>query len=292
MTDRLRIERLTAQLENLWACFDTLFDSFGVEDWQRKHGDDWTLADVPYHLAYFDNEIIAYPLAAGPALPDSDRIELDSVAALQRWNASQFARRSAYSEPDKAVARWRTTRAEILEQLHTLTDADLDRTTWMGLTLSRGWRTAEYTCTLCLAHGWNELMQLLYHAGRETPAPAPEVTHNAVAEYIRLFQALLDPQADRSTRLSMVWDITGSGGGQWTVRAADGTTQLHDGADPDADLTMRMSPLVFSLLWNGKLDLPAAVDSGQIDVTNVNALTTFQLLFPPPDPNGALPVVF
>lgn len=292
MSDRTRTEAIIAELENLWSCFDALFDSFSAEDWQRKHGADWTLADVPYHLAYFDNEIIAYPLTAGPALPEADRFELDSMTALQRWNVSQFARRSAYNEPDKAVARWRTTRAALLEHLHTMSDADLDRATWTALTLSRGWRTAAYACTLCLAHGWNELMQLMYHSGRETPAPAPEVTHDAVAEYIRLFQALLDPQAARNTRFCMVWDITGAGGGQWTVRAEDGTIQLHAGADAEADLTLRMSPLVFSLLWNGKLDLSEAVENGKIVVSNINALTTFQSLFPPPDPNGALAVVF
>lgn len=292
MTDRVRVEGIIVQLENLWSCFDALFDSFDTEDWQRKHGADWTLADVPYHLAYFDNEIIAYPLACGPGLPAADRIELDSIAVLQRWNASQFARRSAYNEPDKAVARWRTTRAEMVEHLRTLTDADLDGTTWMALTLSRGWRTAEYVCRLCLAHGWNELMQLLYHAGRETPEPASDVTHMAVGEYLHLFQALLDPQAARDAPFSMVWDITGSGGGQWTAHTVDGKAQLSEGADPDADLVLRMSPLTFSLLWNGKLDRSEAVTSGQIGVSNVNALATFEMLFPPPDPNGPLPVVF
>lgn len=90
----------------------------------------------------------------------------------------------------------------------------------------------------------------------------------------------------------MVWEITGAGGGQWTVRAADGTIQPHDGADADADLALRMSPLVFSLLWNGKLDLSGAVANGQIGVSNIAALTTFQSHFPPSDPNDALTVVF
>lgn len=97
MPDHSHSEALIAQLENLWGCFDGLFDSLNAEDWQRKHGADWTLADVPYHLAYFDHEMIAYPLAAGPGLPESDRMKIDSVAALQRWNASQFTCRSACS---------------------------------------------------------------------------------------------------------------------------------------------------------------------------------------------------
>ena len=95
MSNRDRIAAVTAQLESLWADYDDLFASFNAEDWQRQHGTDWTLADVPYHLAYFDHEVIAYPLAAGAGLPEVDRIELDSIAALHRWNANQFARRSA-----------------------------------------------------------------------------------------------------------------------------------------------------------------------------------------------------
>lgn len=292
MSDRTRTEALIAQLENLWACFDDLFDSFSADDWQRKHGADWTLADVPYHLAYFDNEMIAYPLAAGPEFPESERIQLDSLAALQRWNASQFARRSAYSEPDKAVARWRATRNEMLKQLRSLNDADLKRPTWLALSQARGWRTAEYVCRYCIAHGWNEFMELRHYAERETANPAPAVTHTALAVFIGLYQSLLDNEAAGDADFTLVWEITGPGGGSWTTRVADGKASLHEGGATAADLTLRMSPPQFALWWDGQIDLSEAAASGQISVSDQKSLATFNTLFPPRDPDVAWPIAF
>ncbi|MEZ4771470.1 MAG: DinB family protein [Caldilineales bacterium] len=290
MTDHPRTEALIAQLENLWACFDELFDSFSTADWQKRHGDDWTLADVPYHLAYYDTEIIAFPLKQGPELADSDRIEVNSMAALHSWNASQFARRSAYSDPHKAVARWQTTRQEILDQLEGMTDADLERPTWMALTQSRGWRTAEFACVACLAHGWIEFMELRHYAEREAPEPAPEVTHTALDAFLRLHQSLLDRNAAGNREFTLVWEITGPGGGAWTTRVAGGETSLSQGRASDADLTLRMSPLVFASWWNGQIDLSDAIAGGQVDASDQGALATFNALFPPPDPDAALPI--
>ena len=54
-----------ADLESIWRCYDAAFESLGPSDWSRKHGKDWTVADVPYHLAYFDRELVVGPIERG-----------------------------------------------------------------------------------------------------------------------------------------------------------------------------------------------------------------------------------
>jgi hypothetical protein len=57
-----RIEDPLDYLENLWRVYDTLFDSLSAADWRRKHGKDWAIGDLPYHLYYFDRDVVLAPL--------------------------------------------------------------------------------------------------------------------------------------------------------------------------------------------------------------------------------------
>lgn len=289
MSDRDRVETLLAQLDNLWACFDGLFETFVAEDWRRRHGVDWTLADVPYHLAYFDNEIIAYPLAQGPHLPAQDRIDLKSQAALQAWNASQFARRSAYYAPDRSLARWRATRAEIRAALSAMDDADLARPTWMALPAAHGWRSAEFAAVVCLTHAWNEFMELRFLSDRLEPEPRADVTHAALGEYLRQVQLYFDPAIAGDASFTAVWEIAGPGGGQWTFHVANGHSCVESGGVAQADLTIAMDALTFVKLWNEKLAMAQGLETGAIRVNSAEELARFSALYPGPNPNSSLP---
>ena len=66
------VRALMADMENLWAGLDEVFASFGLADWARPHGPLWTMADVPFHLSYFDRDVIAHALDRGPDMPESD----------------------------------------------------------------------------------------------------------------------------------------------------------------------------------------------------------------------------
>lgn len=43
-----------ADLETIWAAIDSFYHQFSPQEWSRKHGKEWTFADMPYHLAYFN----------------------------------------------------------------------------------------------------------------------------------------------------------------------------------------------------------------------------------------------
>src|SRR5437870_1534654 len=101
----MKRDAILADLEDLWRCLDELFAGLTSAEWQRKHGPDWTVADVPYHLAYFDREVVAEPGLKGAAIPESERWSVNSLEELNDWNARKFAERPAGETPQQSLAR-------------------------------------------------------------------------------------------------------------------------------------------------------------------------------------------
>jgi hypothetical protein len=80
----------------MWGHPETLFDKIEAADgWGQKHGPDWTFADVPYHCAYIDRDVIARGLESGPNIPEAEQEHLPSPDAIHAWNAGKFGERPA-----------------------------------------------------------------------------------------------------------------------------------------------------------------------------------------------------
>ena len=63
---RTELEALMAQVEEMWGHLRFLFDELSVTGgWDQQHGRDWTFADVPYHLAYCNQDIVGRGLEKG-----------------------------------------------------------------------------------------------------------------------------------------------------------------------------------------------------------------------------------
>jgi hypothetical protein len=129
---------LLADLEELWRCVDELFDGLSARDWSRRHGRDWTYADVPYHLSYFDDEIVARPLELGTAMPLEEQRVMRTINDLNAWNARNFARRPADETPERSRARMRAVRERVRAQLARMGDDDLARPVFVHL-IGAGW---------------------------------------------------------------------------------------------------------------------------------------------------------
>ncbi len=69
MSDREQLRGIMKQVEEMWDHQDTLFRIIDVaDDWDHPHGKDWTFADVTYHLAYCNRDLVArgFEYGTGP----------------------------------------------------------------------------------------------------------------------------------------------------------------------------------------------------------------------------------
>ena len=102
---RASLDALLADLEDLWLALDQLLDGMQGSDWQRKHGKDWVYADVPFHLSYFDRDIVAVPLGRGLNVPLSEQIPRRSDAELNAWNEEKFRQRPTGQTVEQSLFR-------------------------------------------------------------------------------------------------------------------------------------------------------------------------------------------
>jgi len=283
MPERERITVLSDQLERIWADLDDLFNGLDAAGWQRKHGADWIFADLPYHLAYFDRFYARY-LEAGSQLPQEEQLSLDSLSAMARWNAGQFALRPLGQTPQESLAEMHAARDRLRALMAGMTDEDLFRPAWVSLTFFRGWRTAESVILVCLMHTWNEFIQLRIHMGWEKPIPDPLITHMALGGFLVGLHALMNKEAAARQPLVVQYIVNGPGGGRWTVSLTGAGAAVEEGGTAEADLIFEQSVESLMKTFNGMHDPAQAIQSGEIQVHGMEHLPTYAALLPPPDP--------
>jgi len=278
------LNALRSDLEDLWQRLDEILTSLGPVDWSRKHGKDWTYADVPYHLAYFDRDLVANGITRGPNVPADQRSLLRSMAELNAWNARKFAERPADQTVERSLLQMRASRDAIRRVVAALSDADLERPVWVPLP-GTGWMTVRGVLEACIVHTWNHFMELRLRLKRSEPAPTPSQTHRALAFYVNFLPITLNRALATNTRFTAVMDITGPGGGTWTIRVADGGCTVTEEREPQPDLVMTQSVETFQATLIGAKNPMVAMLTRKINVRGMRKLATFGKLFPPPKPD-------
>lgn len=270
-----------SHLESLWACYDIVLDDLTRAKWQSKFGREWTYCDLPHHLAYFDHEVIAEGIRRGPATPPDQQMLMRTHRAFNDWNARRLAEGRGQS-PEQMMAHMHASRDAIRRAVAPWADADLERQVWISLTGFGGWRTARFALELCRQHTWMHLIQLRLRLHRRAPPIDPAISHGALNSIIRSFAILLNrPRAER-IRLTTVLVFSGTGGGIWTVRVADGVCCIAEGGAARADLTLTQSPeTLIEVLSAMRHPLTAAL-TGHIRVQGWRHVPAFLQLFPRP----------
>ena len=84
-----------------------------------------------------------------------------------------------------------------------------------------------------------------------------------------VFQGLpmaFNPDAAKNLRANYGFDITGEGGGTWTVRIADGTCSVVDGSDGDVDWRLELDANTWIDISTGELMGQEAFMLGRVTV--------------------------
>lgn len=281
------LDALMTDLEGLWQRYDQLFESLGPSDWRRKHGKHWTFSDVPYHLAYFDRDIVATPIERGPNVPAEEQRPMRTIAELDAWNDAKFAQRPANQTPQQSLEQMRASREAVRRAVAQLTDADLNRPVWIPL-LMFGWGTARGALEGCFGHAWNHFLQLRLWMKRDTPTLTPSQMHRGLAFYIGVFSGIVDREQAKKTSLTAVMNISGPGGGAWTLQIANGACSVAEGRPEHADLVMTQSPETYVKTLAEMHNPMVAMLTGKIKIRGFRNMGTFGKLFHPPALNQPL----
>ena len=277
--NRTQLNDLLAQVEEMWGHMGTLFDELNATGgWEGKHGADWTYADVPYHLAYCNQDIVVRGLELEANFPEDEQELLATAEDLGVWNTSKFADRPADQTAVQSVAQWRASCDEIRSLTAQMSDADLDKPFWMPI--FRGWATSRAGLEFCRGHDYSEFLQMRIHMGRDEPVPSPAITKSYLAGVLGFFPMFLNREAAAGQHFTVVMAFTDPGVGAFTIEVADGVATTKEGDAPDADLVMTQSATTFEKTMRGILDPVEAIQSGLLQVSDFESLGTFGQLFP------------
>src|ERR1700730_10196738 len=181
---------LLADLEGLWQRFDELLARLGPGDWSGKHGQHWTFTDVPYHLAYFDRDVIATAICRGLNVPLREQV-LRSEAEQDAWNEIKFTQRPAETNPQQCLEQMRSGRQAIRDAIAGLSEADLERPVFIPL-VGLGWVSVRVALETSYSHTWNHFLQLRLWMKCNTPTLSPEQNQRALSCFMASFAENVD----------------------------------------------------------------------------------------------------
>src|SRR5262249_20154923 len=98
-----------------------------------------TFTDVPYHLAYFDLEVIAAAIRRGLNVPVGEQI-LRTEAEQDTWNEIRFTARPAGTTPQQCLEQMRAARQSIRDAVANRGGGDPRRPVFIRLA-GLGWVT-------------------------------------------------------------------------------------------------------------------------------------------------------
>jgi hypothetical protein len=288
--NRTQLDAYLADLEQMWATFDQIYDSLTPAQWSKKYGKDWTYADQPYHLMYFDREIAAEPLEAGPDMPEEGRWKVLSARAIDGWNAKEFAKRPAGQTPQQSVEEWRRQRERVRTMLQKLTDADLGTYQVWGRLVGGMFTPLLFQVEGFRLHNWGELTELQWRLKRPSPEPPRAATQAAAGLYLGALTQFCRPEA-ATKPFTIGWEFTGPASSSWTMRVADGECQLVPGPAENPDLRLSMTPEMFSILFVRQAKNPMlAMLRGEMKVKGLSKMGMMKKLFvPDPDKEIRIP---
>jgi putative sterol carrier protein len=101
----------------------------------------------------------------------------------------------------------------------------------------------------------------------------------AISDLFNSMPGRLDPAKAAGIDMSLLFDLTGDGGGQWNVHIADGKLNVSEGAAASPTATVKMDAADFQAMSSGSLNPMMAFMTGKVKVEgDLNSVMKFQSL--------------
>lgn len=258
-------------LETLWEIIDHFFERFSVQDWSRKHGREWTFADMPYHLAYF-NQMVIDGIAN-----DHNQHAKSTLQELNTWNDAQFGKRPANLSGARGLDHLHATQLTLKEFVARNRP---DTPILLPLIIVGGWRTLEFAVEYLLDHTWlhfTESHLRFYNRLPDMPAPLMQRNLNFA---MQMAGGALTPEYLDGVHLVTTLKLTGEAGGVWTFTIDAGRCEVvaQEVANPDTIITTDIATYLKTSLYSMQNPL-SAVLTGKTRIKGFNKAQQFQKLF-------------
>lgn len=251
------------QLLELWDLWDTVFESMTPEDWEKPHGPDWIMPFLPYHLEYFDREVMFVPLDWGEDYPKASRPVWRTGDDINKWNIPFIEAFDPQVSPQDHIATWHTTQQDILRLLRSFDEDELaNRQVSHPL---NGWQSVIDILGGTIPHNWNHLLEVYCRLGRsDFPLVGYDLTRTGVAFYTNIFVFFMLNYEAATEPAKIIMAYTEDDRLTWTLDIREGGYTVREGADEDAILTVTQSSVSLVKSLTGIHNPALAIQAGDI----------------------------
>ena len=265
------ISQALADLETIWTALDSFYQRFSPQDWARKHGKDWTFADMPYHLAYFNQTVINNIKNDGGG---QARLTLQE---LNTWNDAHFAKRTSSQAGANGLAYLHETQAA-LRQL--AKQYPPETPVFLPLIIVGGWRSLTFALEYLLDHTWIHFTESHLRYTNSLPDLPASLVNRVLNFTMEMAGGALRPDDLAGVNLATVLRLTGDGGGAWTFTMRDGKCQVEKTAPPhaDAEITTDIATYMKTSTYNMQSPILALL-MGKTRIKGMAGSQQFQKIF-------------
>lgn len=262
---------ILADLETIWSVIDSFYRNLSPQDLSRKHGKEWTFADLPYHLAYFNQTIIE-------GVRDNHGQQAKrNLAELNAWNDALFAQRPASQTGINGLDYLHTTQTTVREAAARLAP---ETPVFLPLLLVGGWRTMTFALEYLLQHTWFHFAETHLRFDNQLP-DLPAGLMNRVLNFgMQVLGGCLLPEDLTDVDLVTTIHLTGIGGGTWTFHMHAGKCLVDTGpaARADSELTADIATFMKTSYYGMENPLLALL-LGKVRIKGLAKSQQFQKLF-------------
>lgn len=265
------IPQTLTDLEILWSALDAFYQRFSPQDWARKHGKDWTFADMPYHLAYFNQMVLD-----GIKNDHREKVLLN-LDELNIWNNAHYSERPSSLVGAKNLDYLHETQAKLKQAATQLVP---ETPVFMPLIIVGGWRTLSFALEYLFNHTWSHFTEShLRYTGSPPDLPA-DLVYRALDFAMEMTGGMLRADDLDGVNLVTTLRLTGPGGGTWTFTMRDGKclVEANASAQADTEITTDITTYLKTTIYNMQSPILALL-MGRTKIKGMAGSRQFQKLY-------------